>query len=156
MGLLVLVVGGLGFVMWRRGRDVRFKGSQIDQVMGGPADAETQPVPLFERNVDVVEFAPPEDLRPGQVGTLIDEEANTLDVSATIVDLAVRRYLVIEEIPKTWVLGKAGLEPAPAARPGGRPPAAVRAEAAATGCSRTGTRSSCRSCGRRSPNGCRR
>jgi hypothetical protein len=59
--------------MWRRGRDVRFKGSQIDQVMGGAADAETQPVPLFEKNVDVVEFAPPEGLRPGQVGTLIDE-----------------------------------------------------------------------------------
>ena len=107
MGLLVLVVGGLGFMMWRRARDVRFKGSQIDQVMGGPADAETEQVPLFERNVDVVEFAPPEDLRPGQVGTLIDEEANTLDVSATIVDLAVRKYLVIEEMPKTWMLGKA-------------------------------------------------
>ena len=107
MGLLVLVVGGFGFVMWRRGRDVRFKGSQIDQVMGGAADAETQPVPLFEKNVDVVEFAPPEGLRPGQVGTLIDEEANTLDVSATIVDLAVRKYLVIEEMPKTWMLGKA-------------------------------------------------
>jgi uncharacterized membrane protein YgcG len=107
MALLVLVVGGLGVTMWRRGRDVRFRGSQIDQLMGGPVDAETRAVPLFERNVDVVEFAPPEDLRPGQVGTLIDEEANTLDVSATIVDLAVRKYLVIEEIPKTWMLGKA-------------------------------------------------
>jgi uncharacterized membrane protein YgcG len=107
MGLLVLMVGGLGFVMWRRGRDLRFKGSQVDQVMGGAPDAETQPVPLLEKNVDVVEFAPPEDLRPGQVGTLIDEEANTLDVSATIVDLAVRKYLVIEEMPKTWMLGKA-------------------------------------------------
>ncbi|HET9248395.1 MAG TPA: DUF2207 domain-containing protein [Actinomycetota bacterium] len=107
LGLLVLVVGGIGTMMWRRGRDVRFRGSQVDQVMGGPADAETQAVPLFERNVDVVEFAPPEDLRPGQVGTLVDEQANTLDVSATIVDLAVRKYLVIEEIPKTWLLGKA-------------------------------------------------
>jgi len=106
-GLLLLVVGGLGVTMWRRGRDVRFRGSQIDQVMGGPVDAETQAVPLFEKNVSVVEFAPPEDLRPGQVGTLIDEEANTLDVSATIIDLAVRKYLVIEEIPKTWMLGKA-------------------------------------------------
>jgi uncharacterized membrane protein YgcG len=37
---------------------------------------------------------------------LVDEVANTLDVSATIVDLAVRKYLVIEEIPKTWLLGK--------------------------------------------------
>ncbi|HET7929024.1 MAG TPA: DUF2207 domain-containing protein [Actinomycetota bacterium] len=107
MALLVLVVGGLGATMWRRGRDVRFTGSQVDQVMGGPVDAETQAVPLFEKNVDVVEFAPPEGLRPGQVGTLVDEAANTLDVSATIVDLAVRKYLVIEEIPKTWLLGKA-------------------------------------------------
>jgi hypothetical protein len=107
IALLVLVVGGLGVTIWRRGRDVRFRGSQVDQVMGGPVDAETQAVPLFERNVDVVEFAPPEDLRPGQVGTLVDEEANTLDVSATIVDLAVRKYLVIEEMPKTWMLGKA-------------------------------------------------
>jgi uncharacterized membrane protein YgcG len=107
IALLVLVVGGVGVTIWRRGRDVRFKGSQIDQVMGGPAEAETQAVPLFEKGTSVVEFAPPEDLRPGQVGTLIDEEANTLDVSATIVDLAVRKYLVIEEIPKTWMLGKA-------------------------------------------------
>jgi uncharacterized membrane protein YgcG len=107
MGLLVLMVGGLGATMWRRGRDVRFKGSQIDQVMGGPVEAETQAVPLFEKGTSVVEFAPPEGLRPGQVGTLVDEVANTLDVSATIVDLAVRKYLVIEEIPKTWMLGKA-------------------------------------------------
>src|SRR4030095_3534436 len=77
----------------------------------------------FEKNVDVVEFAPPEDLRPGQVGTLVDEEANTLDVSATIVDLAVRKYLVIEEIPKTWMLGKAdwNLRRLPEAE-GARPP----------------------------------
>ena len=107
IGLLVLVVGGFGTLMWRRGRDVRFRGSQVDQVMGGPPDAETQAVPLFEKGTSVVEFAPPEGLRPGQVGTLVDEVANTLDVSATIVDLAVRKYLVIEEIPKTWLLGKA-------------------------------------------------
>ncbi|MGA9160413.1 MAG: DUF2207 domain-containing protein [Actinomycetota bacterium] len=106
-GLLVLVAGGLGVMMWRRGRDVRFKGSQIDQVMGGPAGAETQAVPLLEKDASVVEFAPPEGLRPGQVGTLVDEQANTLDVSATIVDLAVRKHLVIEEMPKTWMLGKA-------------------------------------------------
>jgi len=107
IGLLALIVGGFGTLMWKRGRDVRFRGSQVDQVMGGPSDAETQAVPLFEKGTSVVEFEPPEGLRPGQVGTLVDEVANTLDVSATIVDLAVRKYLVIEEIPKTWVLGKA-------------------------------------------------
>jgi uncharacterized membrane protein YgcG len=107
IGLLALIVGGVGILMWKRGRDVRFRGSQVDQVMGGPVDAETQVVPLFEKGTSVVEFAPPEGIRPGQVGTLVDEVANTLDVSATIVDLAVRKYLVIEEIPKTWLLGKA-------------------------------------------------
>jgi len=94
--------------MWRRGRDVRYRGSQVDQVMGSPSpDAPTEEVPLFDKGTTVVEFEPPEGLRPGQVGTLVDEVANTLDVSATIVDLAVRKYLVIEEIPKTWLLGKA-------------------------------------------------
>ena len=104
IGLLALLVAGFGALMWMRGRDVRFRGSQV---MGGPVETEIQAVPLFEKGVSVVEFAPPEDLRPGQVGTLIDEEANTLDVSATIVDLAVRKYLVIEELEKTWFLGKA-------------------------------------------------
>ena len=43
---------------------------------------------------------------PGQVGTLIDEQANPLDVTATIVDLAVRGYLKITEIPKEGWFGK--------------------------------------------------
>ena len=106
IGLLVLLVGGFGVVMWKRGRDVRFRGSQVDQVMMGPSTPRRRRS-RCSRRTSVVEFAPPEDLRPGQVGTLVDEEANTLDVSATIVDLAVRKYLVIEEIPKTWMLGKA-------------------------------------------------
>jgi Predicted membrane protein (DUF2207) len=106
-GLLALLVAGFGVLMWRRGREVRYRGSQIDQVMGVPVETETVAVPLFEKGISVVEFAPPGDLRPGQVGTLVDEEANTLDVSATIVDLAVRKHLMIEEIPKKWFLGKA-------------------------------------------------
>ena len=48
----------------------------------------------------------PEDIRPGQMGTLVDEVANPLDVSATVVDLAVRGYLKIEEIPKHGLFGK--------------------------------------------------
>jgi hypothetical protein len=45
-------------------------------------------------------------MRPGQMGTLLDEQANTLDVSATIVDLAVRGFLMIQEIPKEGWFGK--------------------------------------------------
>ena len=104
--LLMVVVGGFAWLLWRRGRDLRYRGSPIDQVMGGPIETEVQAVPLFEPGEGPVEFAPPEDIRPGEVGTLIDEEANTLDVTATIVDLAVRKFLVIEEIPKEWFLGK--------------------------------------------------
>ncbi len=107
LGLLALVVIGFGWLAWTRGRDLRYRGSAIDQVMGpGGGEGESQAVPLFEGGEAPVEFAPPDGIRPGQVGTLIDEQANTLDVTATIVDLAVRGYLVIEEIEKRWFLGK--------------------------------------------------
>ena len=103
--LFVLIVAGVAWALWARGRDRRFVGSPVDQVMGNPTGAD-QAVPLFERGVAPVEFAPPEDLRPGQIGTIMDERANTLDVTATIVDLAVRGYLTIEEIPKEGWFGK--------------------------------------------------
>jgi uncharacterized membrane protein YgcG len=45
-----------------------------------------------------VQFTPPAGVAPGLVGTVLDEEANTIDVSATVVDLAVRGYLRIEEV----------------------------------------------------------
>jgi len=106
-GLVLLLGCGLfGYVVWTRGRDRRYQGSQVDQVMGNPHGG-TQRVPIGEGDAAApVEFGPPEGIRPGQVGTLVDERANTLDVSATIVDLAVRGYLVIQEIPKEGLFGK--------------------------------------------------
>jgi uncharacterized membrane protein YgcG len=103
--LLLLAVGGVVYLMWRTGRDRRAMGSPVDVLYATSAGGE-QAVPLFERGVAPVEFAPPEGLRPGQVGTLLDEQANPLDVTATIVDLAVRGYLRIEEIPKKGLFGK--------------------------------------------------
>ncbi len=103
--LLLLLIAFCGWLFWTRGRDRRYVGSPVDQTMGNPT-GDSQAVPLFERGVAPVEFAPPEDLRPGQVGTIVDEQANTLDVTATIVDLAVRGYLTIEEIPKEGWFGK--------------------------------------------------
>jgi hypothetical protein len=44
-------------------------------------------------------------LRPGELGTLVDAAANPLDVTATIVDLAVRGYLRIEEIRQGGMAG---------------------------------------------------
>lgn len=46
----------------------------------------------------VVNYEAPEGLRPAEVGTLIDERVDLLDISATIIDLAVRGYLKIEEL----------------------------------------------------------
>ncbi|MET0800790.1 MAG: DUF2207 domain-containing protein [Actinomycetota bacterium] len=102
----IAAIGGVVALVWRRGRDRRFRGSQVDQVMGNPT-GEEQAVPLGEADASApVEFAPPEDMRPGQMGTLIDEQANVLDVSATLVDLAVRGYVLIQEIPKDGWFGK--------------------------------------------------
>jgi uncharacterized membrane protein len=58
-----------------------------------------------------VEYQPPEledgrRLRPAEIGTILDERADTFDVSATIVDLAVRGYLRIVEIPKEGIFGE--------------------------------------------------
>ncbi len=66
-----------------------------------------------DRVTIVPEYEPPAKTRPAQLGLLVDERADTLDVTASIVDLAVRGYLTITEIPKEglfgtrdWVLAK--------------------------------------------------
>jgi uncharacterized protein (TIGR04222 family) len=47
-----------------------------------------------------VQFEPPKGVPPGMVGTIIDETADPIDVSASVIDLAVRGYLRIEEIER--------------------------------------------------------
>jgi len=96
--LLAIVVAGLVQLL-RVGGGRRYKGSPVDVAFGRAGDEE-EAVPLFERREDPVEFEPPDRIRPGQLGTLIDESADPLDVTATIVDLAVRGYLRIEEIAR--------------------------------------------------------
>lgn len=44
-----------------------------------------------------VEYRPPDDLRPAQLRTLITERVDKVSLSATLVDLAVRGYVRIEE-----------------------------------------------------------
>ena len=69
------------------------------------ADTQEQTKPVFGGPPVVVEFLPPDDLRPAQMGVLLDERADTLDVTATIVDMAVRGYLHISELPKKGWFG---------------------------------------------------
>jgi hypothetical protein len=103
--MLVLVLTAVGRLLWITGRDRRAVGSQVD-IAYGTTPGGAQPVPLFEQGTFPVEFAPPDEVRPGQVGVLVDEIVNPVDVTATIVDLGVRGYLRIEEIPKKWMFGK--------------------------------------------------
>ena len=104
-GLLGLLLAGVGLLGWRVGRDRRAVGSAVDVAFGDGDEHER--VPLFADHDGPVQVEPPDGLRPGQIGTLVDERANPLDVTATIVDLAVRGYLRIEEIPKSGWFSKA-------------------------------------------------
>lgn len=63
---------------------------RLGKDVGGKKEAV---VPLYE---------PPDNLRPAELGLVLDERADTLDISATIVDLAVHGYLTIEQLPKKW------------------------------------------------------
>jgi hypothetical protein len=98
LALFALIAGGMGWLVHKRGRDSRFVGLTPGLLPVDERSAEVAPVTRHDRNV-AVQFTPPKGLRPGQIGTLIDEQANTVDVTATIVDLAVRGFLRIEEVP---------------------------------------------------------
>jgi hypothetical protein len=52
-----------------------------------------------------VQYEPPAGLTPGEVGTLVDDAADMRDITASIVDLAVRGYLVIEERKTEKMMG---------------------------------------------------
>ncbi|WP_433499516.1 DUF2207 domain-containing protein [Sphaerimonospora sp. CA-214678] len=84
VGLLILLLGGVGLLYWARGRDARITDSESGEISGHHNG----------------HFTPPDGVRPGQIGTLFDEHADVIDVTATIVDLAVRGYLRIDEQPR--------------------------------------------------------
>ena len=83
MGLVVRL-------LWRTGRDREL----------GAAGSSEDRRELFDRRGGPVQFRPPDDARPAQIGVLVDERADPLDVTATIVDLGVRGYLSMEETQK--------------------------------------------------------
>jgi len=101
--LLVVVLFLVGRLLWTIGRDRRLRGDAVATAFATDADVALvgdEPVPTGRGEPIPVEFTPPDGLRPGLVGTLVDETAHPLDVTATIVDLAVRGYLRIEETQK--------------------------------------------------------
>jgi uncharacterized membrane protein len=52
-----------------------------------------------------VQYEPPDKLTPGECGTLVDNEAAMRDITATLVDLAVKGYLTIEQVQESHLLG---------------------------------------------------
>ncbi|MEX2446310.1 MAG: DUF2207 domain-containing protein [Dehalococcoidia bacterium] len=101
VGASALLFVGAGIVLvrlvWLGGRDRRWAGSAVNRAFGAPG-GHTERVGLFEDDIYPVEYAPPDGLRPGEIGVLTDEIAHPLDVTATIIDLGVRGFLRIEEI----------------------------------------------------------
>lgn len=99
LGILALLGGGAVALVARKGRDERYLGVTPGLEPGLGQEVRTERVGMRKDPV-AVQFTPPQGLRPGQIGTLVDEQANVVDVTATIVDLAVRGRLRIEEVEK--------------------------------------------------------
>jgi uncharacterized membrane protein YgcG len=101
---LVVVLAGLALIFrywFLHGRDREYLAHYYTT-----DDAADRPEPLFAHEPVVVEFDPPQKLRPAELGLILDESADTKDVTGTIVDLAVRGLLTITEVPghHDWVL----------------------------------------------------
>jgi len=58
-----------------------------------------------ERRPIAPAYAPPEGMTPAEVGTLVDNRPDTRDIIASVVDLAVRGYLRIEETEESKFFG---------------------------------------------------
>src|ERR1700732_2800785 len=58
-----------------------------------------------ERQAIAVQYEPPDKLTPGECGTLVDNEAAMRDITATLVDLAVKGYMTIEQTDESHLLG---------------------------------------------------
>jgi uncharacterized membrane protein len=57
------------------------------------------------RNPIAVKYEPPDDLTPGEVGTLVDGSAAMRDITATLVDMGVRGYITIEQKENKHMMG---------------------------------------------------
>lgn len=79
-GPVLLILCGLVMYWWRRGRD-----------LGG-------------RKTIAVQYDPPDNITPAELGVLVDEKADIKDITSTIVDLAVRGYLKIREVEKKGLI----------------------------------------------------
>ena len=84
--------------------------------LGGDAGAGLEPTPVAEFHPigpGQSEFRVLDGVRPGAVGTLVDERVDPIDVTATLLDLSVRGHLLITEMapasphaPTDWTFAR--------------------------------------------------
>lgn len=103
---LSVVVGllGLAGVAWLAFREGRDRVTRGPMSAAGMIEDEPGRRSLLTPRAVPVRFRPPDELRPAQLGLVVDERVDPVDVSATIVDLAARGHLTIEEIEEDLVL----------------------------------------------------
>ncbi|MGW0893692.1 DUF2207 family protein [Saccharopolyspora sp. NPDC002578] len=95
VGAALLLIGAFGVLRRLRVRDRRMSA------------AASGPVEVLMTTADgTTAFASPDGVLPGQLGTVADERVDLVDVAATVVDLAVRNYLGIEELDGDWRIAR--------------------------------------------------
>ena len=93
---VLLLGGGLAITRLRRhGGDQQFADVTPGTIPAG--GAEGAPQQRAQKVPVAVQFQPPKGALPGQVGVLADATADQKDVTATVIDLATRGYLTVEE-----------------------------------------------------------
>lgn len=80
LGLPVIIAAIMVWLWWTTGRDPRLR----------PIAAQ---------------YEPPDHLTPSEVGTLVDDSADMRDITAAIVDLAIRGFIVIQEHSQDHMMG---------------------------------------------------
>ncbi|KZM68584.1 DUF2207 family protein [Nocardia terpenica] len=83
LALALLALGG--YVLWARRQDAAALTGQ-------------ETLNPLQRNGNHTEFTSPEGVLPGEAGLLLDSSADAGDLAATVVDLAVRRYIWIAPV----------------------------------------------------------
>src|SRR5712691_7056484 len=94
---LLLGLGLVSWNWWAHGRDREYLTQYYLT-----NDPRQRSEPLFEHVPVAVEFGPPQNMRPAELGLILDESADPKDVTATMVDLAVRGHITISELPGDW------------------------------------------------------
>ncbi len=106
LGILAFLGGAIAVVpkLARAGRDRAFAGLALSASQGEEGTTLDRPISRAEKREGPVEFGPPEDARPALLGALEKLAGTKEHMTATIIDLASRGYLIIDEEGDTWRL----------------------------------------------------